>query len=126
MKIKKGRDLKVGDVVENYGVIGEINLNPDPDGFWGGKPNIMYYCYHDSYYGPHLGELSLDREFKVFTDIKQIVKILKRVDSDMAKYIADTMQHRKEFQELKMKVVTKLNKKMRGEMKGKYSSECES
>lgn len=126
MKIKKGRDLKVGDVVRDYGVIHEIDLNPDPEGIWGGDPNISFFCIHDAYYGPCGTQLQLDRDFEVFTDRKEIIKILKRVDCDMAKYIADSMQHRKNFQELKMKVVTKLNKKMHKERKAKYESESES
>ncbi len=125
MKIKKGRDLKVGDVVREHGVIYEIDLNPDPEGFWG-KPNIHYFCIHDAYYGPSGTWLELDRDFNILTDRKEILKVLTRIDCDMTKYIADSMQHRKEFQELKWDIVTELNKKMRKEKKAGYKSESES
>jgi len=108
-KIKKGKDLKPGDIAKDWGVFTEINLNSDPEGFWDGKPNLTYLCYHDSYHGPLCGEFDVEKDFEIYTDRKSIIKILKRIDSDLAKYIADTMQVRKDFQELKMEVVTRLN-----------------
>jgi len=110
---KKGSELEVGDIVEQFGLVMAIEPEPDPEGFWGGKPNITYINSHDAYYGQTCGEFNLEDEFKVLTDRKQIVSYLKKLDSEMAKYIANMMQLRKDFKELKWKVVGKINEKMR-------------
>jgi len=115
MKTKKGKDLKIGDIVKDYGVVLKIELTSDPDGFWNGKPCIQYLSLYDAYYGSTFGELDLDKDFEVLTDRKDIVRILRNLDKELAKYIADTMQLRKDFLELKMKIVLKLNKKMNKE-----------
>ena len=109
MEVKKGRDLKRGDVVVDDGLILDVELDSDPDGFWSGNPNYKYLSINDAYYGASYGQLPLDREYKVLTDRKDIVRVIKKIDSELAKYIADMMEQRKDARELYMEVLKKHN-----------------
>lgn len=115
MEKKKGKELKKGDIVNGEGLILDVELDSDPDGFWNGKPNYKYLSLHDSYHGALCGELKVDNEFEVITERETVIDILKRIDSDLAKCIADMLQQRKEFGEIREDIVNKLNKKMRQE-----------
>jgi len=112
---KKGRDLKKGDIVNGEGLVLEVELDSDPDGFWNGKPNYKYLSLHDSYHGALCGELKVDEEFEIITERETVINVLKRIDSDMAKCIADMLQQRKDFGKLREDLTNKLNKKMREE-----------
>lgn len=110
MKTKKGKDLKVGDILKKHGLVIKVDLNPDPDGFWRGMPFITYFDINDSYYGPGSTELKVDESFEVYDEPEAIFKSLKTIDCDLATYIADTIETRKNFHEIQQSIVNKLNK----------------
>lgn len=110
MKTKKGKDLKVGDIAKYYGLIIKVDLNPDPDGFWSGKPFITYLDLNDSYYGPSSTHLDINKDFEIYTERKDIIKVLETIDYHLSKYIADMMETRKQFHKIHQSIVDKLNK----------------
>ena len=109
-KIKKPKDIKVGDVIKGEGIVLEINLNPDPDSWFDGP---YYTCFdvNDSYFGPSSGRLDVKRNFEVYTDRKNINRYFKTIDCDINKYIADMLQYRIDLKKLHNKHIKKLNKK---------------
>jgi len=96
---KKVEDIIPGDVIKDYGLVLEINLTSDPDGFWSGQPNITCFDLNDSYYGPGCRELT-ETEFEVLDDRRDLVDAHNIVDSDLAKHIADILEYRRKFLEL--------------------------
>ena len=98
---KKASDLIPGDIIKDFGFLVEIDLNPDPEGFWQGKPNITYYDLNDSYYGPGSRELQDDEtEFEVLENRHDLIDAHNIVDSDLAKHIADLLEYRKQYSEI--------------------------
>ena len=110
MRTKKGKDLKVGDILKKHGLVIKVDLNPDPDGFWRGMPFITYFDINDSYYGPSSTYLDINKDFEIYTERKDIIKVLETIDCDLATYIADTIETRKNFHEIQQSIVNKLNK----------------
>ena len=98
-KMKKPKDIKVGDVIKGEGIVLDINLNPDPDSWFDGP---YYTCFdvNDSYFGPSSGRLDVKKKFEVYTDRKNINK-----------HIADMLQYRIDLQKLHDEHLKKLNKK---------------
>jgi len=107
---KKAEELIPGDVVKDYGFLLEIDLDPDPDGFWCGKPNITYYDLNDSYYGPGSRELT-EIEFEVLENRHDLIDAHNIVDSDLAKHIADLLEYRRKYNEIHKKFFKIYNKK---------------
>ena len=117
--IKKANELKAGDVLKSEGIVIEVDLSKDKDGFWGGKPNITILDVNDSYYGPGTRELRENEEFEIITDRKEIVRYYRIIDCDLAKYIADSLEFRKKFREITRAFFTKYNKKEKRKRKDK-------
>jgi len=113
MITKKGKDLKVGDIVVGHGLVMNIELDPKPGGVFDGKPNIGFFDINDSYYGPGHTWLDVDTDFEVYDDRKNIVRCLRIIDCDLAKYIADMMETRRKFHKIEWNVIHKLNLKKR-------------
>ena len=109
-KIKRAKDLKIGDVIKGEGIVLKIELNPVADSFFDGP---YYTCFdvNDSYYGPASARLDVKKKFEVYTDRKNINHYFKTIDCDINKYIADMLQYRIDLQKLHNKHIKKLNKK---------------
>jgi len=118
---KKAEDLIPGDVIKDFGFLISIDLNPDPDGFWGGKPNITYYDLNDSYYGP--GSRTIDQtEFEVLVDRHDLIDAHNIVDSDLAKHIADLMEYRRNYSKIHSDFFNAYNREYRRKKNEKKNS----
>lgn len=112
--IKKGRDLKPGDVILKpyYELVLEVDLEPKPGEFWT-VPNISFFDLNDSYYGPSGRELKLDEEFEIATEREDIRKAFRQVECDLSNYISERLEDRIKLSELSAKVFTEMNRKAR-------------
>ncbi len=95
--IKKGSELKVGDVIHKSGIVYELKRRSFKNSFWDGKPTMCYFDVNDSYYGPSCCELDLEKEYEIETDRKAIVNYYRITDNDLCKYIAERMEHRRKI-----------------------------
>jgi len=118
---KKGKDLEVGDIIVGQGLVTRVEFDPEPGGFWT-EANYSYLDVNDSYYGPCGTHIDLEEEYEIHTDREKIVKILKIIDCDITKYIADMMETRKQFSELQWKIIRKLNQELRRKKNEKKAS----
>ncbi len=96
---KKAKDLIPGDVIKDYGVLIDFDLNPEPNGFWV-EPNMTYFDLNDSFNGP-FSCIIKEKEFEVFTERDEITKAYNSVDCHLAERIADLMEYRREFNIIK-------------------------
>lgn len=119
---KLGKDLEIGDVVKELGIIMEVKIESDPDGFWSGKPYYTALDLSDSHYGPGCGQLDLDKEFEVITERRDISKLFRTVECDIDGYIADMMEVRRELGEIHSNVFKKLNKKSKEDKRQKTNN----
>ena len=109
---KLGKDLKVGDVIKDHGIVLEVDVE-GKNIFWGGKPNITTFDISDSYYGPGSRELRIEEEFEIYTERKDLIWAFKKIDCDLSKYIADMMEQRKKLSKIHRDVFDKLNEEKR-------------
>ena len=103
--------MQPGDVIVSgihEGVIFKIDTNGESI-FFGGKPNITIFDLNDSYYGPGCMEIK-NMDVEIETDRQKIVKAHRIIDNDLARYIADSMQLRKEFDIIHWNTISKMNK----------------
>lgn len=108
--IKKGKDLEIGDVITKPHSSIVIDLDKEgKDPFWCGEPSYTLYDLNDSYYGPGSGELDLEKEFEVATDRKTILRAYNIVECDLAKYIADALERKRELSDIHMKILMGIN-----------------
>jgi hypothetical protein len=97
MFIKKGRELKVGDIIHDQGIIYKLKRRSSTQGFWEGKPYMCYFDINDSGDGPLCGSFDLDKEYIIEDDRKVIVDIFKKIDRELARFIAEHMEYRKKL-----------------------------
>jgi hypothetical protein len=107
------RHVKAGDIISKpwNSIVIKIKLVSDKNGFWAGKPYMTTYDLNDSFYGAGSREIDPEQIVEIVTDRKEIIKAFRIVKNDLASYIADTLQARKDFIYLSDSVVRKLNKK---------------
>ena len=109
---KLGKDLQVGDAIKDHGIVLEVDVEGKSK-FWGGKPNIMTFDLSDSYYGPGCWQLDIAEEFEIFTERKDLIWAFEKIDCDLSKYIADSMEFRRKLDKIHNDVFDRLNEKKR-------------
>ena len=88
MKVK-AKDLKYGDLVSEYGLILEVDLE-GKDEFWSGKSNVHFICIHDAYHGKCSSSIDLDKEYELVEGEKK-EDWLKRANEEILEHL-DHMQ----------------------------------
>ena len=105
--IKKGKDLVPGDVIKGDGIVLKIDNSAT---FYDGKPCYIYFDINDSYHGPNAALLDLDKDFKTYTDRKNINKYFKTIKCDLSDYISDMVTNRMKLRELHTKKLIELKR----------------
>ena len=106
--IKKGKDLKPGDVIEGIGIVLEIDKSSI---FYINKMLYVYFDINDSYYGPNSEVLDINKDFKIYTDRKNINEYFKSIKCDLSDYISDMVTNRIKIKNLHIRKLQKLNLK---------------
>jgi len=105
---KKEKEFRQGDVVKGIGIIKEVDLDGKSP-IWT-KPNFTFWDYNDAYYGPCSREMDPEKEWEVETERSNLIRAYNVMDGELAKFIADKMQEREEFNQIHHDFFTRYNK----------------
>jgi len=68
-------ELKPGDLIDEYGLISKVD-HEGTDKFWGGKPNVDFICFHDTYHGTCCSELKY-KEYELIEGEERVEWLMK-------------------------------------------------